>query len=219
MDNYKVQIGDEQRAIDINYVSGLLVGAFGIPALPFPDVKQDGGADGLEVAYNVTVDEYEEYDKAPVRYGQKTWGAFWFKMDADTKVYNDDGKLEEVELAKILMPLASLISFSRPKKITETNEVIEIYQMSKWSISIQGVIVNDPSNPVGQQTVLEQMEAIEDYHEIAGAIGVEGQIFSDRKISRIVTKDLRFDPVQGKPGMMRYSIEAVSDEDFLAIYR
>jgi len=59
------------------------------------------------------------------------------------------------------------------------------------------------------------MEAIQLFHEIAGSIEVEGQLFAQRNISRIVTESLKFTPVQGKPNMMQYSIEAVSDGDFL----
>lgn len=220
MSDYRPNIG-YQRSIDINFVSALLVDVYGIPALPYPEVQQDTSPDGIMPAYTVKIEDVvDEYDNAPVRYGQKTWGAFWFATDdKGCKMYDDDGKLFVVKLTKLLMPLASLISFSKPKKMTEHNEVIEIYQSGKWSINIQGIIINDKDNAVGHQTVKDQMEAIQEFHDVAGAIGVEGPVFSNRRISRIVTKDLRFDPVQGKPGMMQYSIEAVSDVDFLAMYR
>jgi hypothetical protein len=61
------------------------------------------------------------------------------------------------------------------------------------------------------------MDAIQKFHDIAGSIGVEGQIFADRNIVSIVTENLTFTPVQGKPNMMQYSIEAISDEDILII--
>lgn len=59
------------------------------------------------------------------------------------------------------------------------------------------------------------MDAIQKFHEIAGSIEVDGQIFAKRKIYRIVTESLAFSPIQGRPNMMQYSIEAISDEDIL----
>lgn len=219
MEDYKANRSNP-RPIDISYVNVLLGDAFGLPSLPYP-VVDERLLPNYQVTpvFNVQTEAAaEEYDNAPVRFGEKTWGAFWFKMDDEScKLWDDNGELFDIKLAKILMPLASLISFSRPKKITEENGTIEISQMDKWSINIQGIIINDKYNAYGYQTVKEQQEAIQEFHEVAGAIGVEGPIFSNRRISRIVTKDLKFDPIQGKPGMVQYSIEAVSDEDFLLI--
>jgi hypothetical protein len=59
------------------------------------------------------------------------------------------------------------------------------------------------------------MEAIQAFHEIAGSFEVYGQIFMQRNIVRLVTEDLKFSPIQGKPNMMQYSIKAISDEDLL----
>lgn len=223
MDNYKSNTASTgKRPIDISYVNVLLGDAFGTPAMPYPAVDERFLPNNkTSPVYIVQTEEaIDEYDNAPIRFGEKTWGAFWFKMDSKgCKLWDDKGKLFDIKLPELLMPLASLISFSRPKKMTEYNEIIEIHQMGKWSINIQGIIINDKYNPVGYQTVREQMEAIQEYHEVAGAIEVRGPVFSDRRISRIVTKDLRFDPIQGKPGMVQYSIEAVSDVDFLLMYR
>lgn len=215
MEEFRANI-NLQRSIDISYVNVLLGDVFGFPALPFTEVEQETAPDGISSAYTVTLEDTFEYDNAPVRFGQKTWGAFWLE-GGKYKSYNHKGELEETEYTELLMPLASLVSFSKPKKVTEVNEVIEVYMMRKWSINIQVIIINDKDNPVGQQTVIEQMEALQKFHEVAGSVGVKGQLFADREITRLVTLDLKFDPIQGKPGMMQYSLEAVSDNDFLLI--
>lgn len=161
-----------------------------------------------------------DYDKAPVRFGQKTFGAFWFKGSA-CKMWDFNGTLQDIEMRELLMPLATMVEFSRPKTVTKTpttggvGSVKEIYGLDDWSISISGIILPDYLNPMTQQTVAEQMEAIQLFHELSGSIEVEGQLFADRHISRIVTEDLKFSPVQGRPNMMQYSINAVSDSDFL----
>jgi hypothetical protein len=93
--------------------------------------------------------------------------------------------------------------------------VKEIYALQDWDISINGIILLDPYNPDGQQSVADQMELMERFNEIAGSIVVSGQVFTQKNISRITIESLKTSPVQGKPNMMQYSISAVSDEDII----
>jgi hypothetical protein len=209
------------KSIDVSFVSGLLQDVFGvftpvftpelnekqIQAAAFPNVEIEAAA--------------PEYDNAPVRFGQKTWGAFWFKGGGIYNTWNHKGKLESVKVSDFLMPLASLVKFRRDKVITKTpvvggtGSVKEVYGLEDWSISISGVIIPDQYNPNSQQTVEEQMEIIQQYNEIAGSIEVDGQIFAKRDISRIVIESLVFSPIQGRPNMMQYTIQAISDDDIL----
>lgn len=220
---YKITI-DMQKGIDINFVSKLLADTYFIDrprymphwfirptykSLPFTDVEMDTPV--------------PDYDKAPVRFGQKTFGAFWLKDDK-YNAWEIDGTVKEVRLGDFLMPLATLVDFARPKTVTKTptlggyGTVKEIYGLGDWTVSIKGIIIPDPDNKPAFRTVEGQMDAIQKYHEIAGSINVEGQLFAQRNISRIVTENLTFTPVQGFPNMMQYSIDAVSDEDlFLSL--
>ncbi len=213
MNDYKLNTVSPERA-GMGYVGVLLNEVFGYRWQSMHDVSLDTKPGGLASPYTVILEDTVDYEDAPVRYGAKAWGAFWFEA-GEYKKYDHKGKLVAVSLPELLMPLASLVSFSRDKKVTETNDVIETSMMNKWSIAIQGIIFNDPYNPLNQQTVEEQMEWIQNYHETANSIRVRGQIFANRDITRIVTTSLKFDPVQGKPGMWQYSMEAVSDYDFL----
>jgi hypothetical protein len=159
-------------------------------------------------------------DNQPERLGLKVYGSFWLKGGKHLS-FDSQGELVENEYNSLLMPLATMVDFSRNKTVTKTpmvggaGSVKEIYGLEDWAISINGIILPDDYNPITQQTVAEQMEAIQQFHEIAGAIDVEGWIFSQRNISRIVTESLKFSPIQGRPNMMQFSIEAVSDEDLL----
>jgi len=233
---YKPSILDQRPAIDTGYVSRLLSDVFGVEspvyvpwflkrtykALPYTDVKEGTPADGLALPYtNIQVLNNDvDYDNAPVRFGQKSFGAFWLK-GGTYKIWDYKGNLIDIELSDLLMPLATLVEFGRQKTVTKTptlggiGTVKEIYGLEDWSISISGIILPDNLNPLTQQTVAEQMEAIQLFHEIAGSIEVSGQNFAQRSITRIVTESLKFSPVQGKPNMMQYSIEAVSDGDLL----
>ena len=237
MSEYKPPVSDKRPDIDTGYVSKLLADVFGIEspvfipgylkrtgkAPSYTDVKEENRPNGLASPYaGVEVKSPgPDYDNAPVRFGQKTFGTFWFESDT-YKTWDDyKGKLTDVTLKKLLMPLASLVNFSRSKNITKTpmlggrGSIKEIYSLQDWSISINGIILPDSLNPLTQQSVTEQQEAIQQFNEVAGSIKVAGQLFEQRNISRIVIESLSFSPVRGKPGMMQYKIEAVSDGDLL----
>jgi hypothetical protein len=233
---YKPSILDQRPAIDTGYVSRLLSDVFGVEspvyvpwflertykALPYTDVKEGTPPSGLAQAFSGVeiLNRDVDYDDAPVRFGQKAFGTFLLK-GATYNIWDYRGMLIPVEMKELLMPLATLVEFTRPKVVTKTpttggiGSVKEIYGLDDWAISISGIILPDNLNPFTQQTVWEQMEAIQLFHEIAGSIEVVGQLFEQRHISRIVTESLKFSPVQGKPNMMQYSLEAVSDGDFL----
>lgn len=217
--DYKTNIqNSEPGKIDLGFVGKLLEETFHMPVyipwfigwdkklVPYPDLK--------------VINSESDYDNAPVRYGQKTWGAFWFKGGRYLN-YDFNGELKEYSYSDILMPLASIVDFKRDKTVTKTptvggvGSVKEIYGLDDWTINIKGIILPDEYNPISQQTVEQQMEAIQKFHEIAGSIEVDGQIFAKRNIYRIVTENLTFNPVQGYPKMMQYSIDAVSDEGIL----
>ncbi len=237
MSQYKPSILDKRPDIDTGYVSRLLSDVFGIDAPvyvpwflertykapPFTDVSEATPPAGLAAPYtNVQLKAADpEYDNAPVRFGVKTFGAFWFESDT-YKMWNDlKGRLEDVKFPDLLMPLATLVDFTRPKSIVKTpvlggsGTIKEIYSIGDWDISINGIIIPDSLNPPGQQTVAEQMDSIQQFCEVAGSIGVQGQLFANRNISRLVIDEMSFKPVQGRPQMMQYSIKAVSDADLL----
>lgn len=224
---YKPSILDSRPPIDTGYIGKLLSDVFGVESpvyvpwflertyksLPFPQVDQKS------VILN---NDFQESlaDNQPERMGLKVYGSFWLKGGKHLS-FDSQGELVENEYNSLLMPLATMVDFSRNKTVTKTpmvggaGSVKEIYGLEDWAISINGIILPDDYNPITQQTVAEQMEAIQQFHEIAGAIDVEGWIFSQRNISRIVTESLKFSPIQGRPNMMQFSIEAVSDEDLL----
>jgi hypothetical protein len=209
--DYKVDMKKHKSSIDISFIRKLLYDVFGEDDLVYtPTWKVD------------TIDNDPEYNNAPVRLGNKVFGTFWIS-EGTYETYEFDGSLKKYKYSQFLMPVATIVNFSRQKSIVKTStigglgSVKEIYSLDDWKIEIKGIILPDKNNPPAFQSVQGQMDALQKYHEIAGSIAVEGQIFGDRNIVRITTEKLSFTPIKGKPNMMEYSIEAVSDEDILMI--
>lgn len=236
MSEYKPSILDTRPNIDTGYISKLLTDVFGVQspvyvpwfherdyhALPFTDVKEGTAPGGVALPYsNVEVKSQDAEDRdAPVRFGQKVFGYFSFNGGL-YKTWDYKGNPVDIQLGDLLMPLASLIEFTRQKTVMKTptlgglGTVKEIYGFEDWNISITGIILPDNLNKVGHQTVSEQITAIQLFHDVAGPIDVSGPMFSQRNITRIVTESLKFSPVQGRPNMVQYSIDAISDSDLL----
>jgi hypothetical protein len=219
MEDYKLQNEQNSAAIDTSFVAQLLSDVYKVETpvyLPWfinPQKK-------LATYQGVETEPENEYENAPVRYGQKSFGAFWLQ-EGTYKTWDNLGKLVNTKFPKFLMPLATMVDFNREKIVNKTpvqgssGTVKELYSLGDWDIDIKGIILPDKYNPYTQQSVPQQMEMIQQFHEIADSIKVEGQIFAQRNIGRIVTESLRFASVQGHPNMMQYSIKAVSDEDFI----
>lgn len=220
--DYKGDLTKAVPVIDVAFVSNLLSDVFGVQSPVYlPTWWQGRDFNPSPYPGVVLQEEAQEYDDAPIRYGQKTFGAFWLKGREDYKMWDYKGQLKTVGMSDFLMPLATIVDFTRPKTVIKTpttggfGSVKEIYGLSDWNISIKGIILPDENNKPAFRTVEGQMSAIQKYHEIAGSIDLEGQLFAKREIYRIVTESLTFSPIQGRPNMMQYTIEAVSDGEFL----
>ena len=209
-------------AIDVTYVAGLFSDVFGVNSpVFFPTIGQGNDYDPGAFS-GVSLKTAEPDDGSPVRFGQKTFGAFWLKGDSYPSYDQYTGVLNYTKYADFLMPIATMVDFSRQKAMTKTptigsaGTVKEIYGFEDWTISIKGIILPD-SDRTGttNQTIEGQKEFLQKYFEIAGSIKVDGKIFADRNINRITIESFAFTPVQGKPGMMPFSIEATSDEDLI----
>jgi len=219
--DYKSDLGRAVPTIDVAFVGNLLSDVFGVESPVYLPTWWQGRDYSPETYPGVEMEPDDpEYDQAPVRNGKKTFGAFWLESGT-YQFYNNDGELNDKTVGRIMMPLATIVDFSREKSVTKTpviggfGTVKEIYGFNDWSIAIKGIIIPDDSNEPGHRTVREQQTAIQKFFEAAGSIDVDGQIFAERNISRIVMEDLNFSPIQGRPNMMKYTISAVSDEDIL----
>ena len=213
---------NEYKPIGVDSALNMLVQLFGRPYV----VPGDEKASDVVGTYNVNVQNQLETDKDTFgedrlsQFGTPVFGTFWAVPSSLPYLrYDENGKLVELKIPSFEFPIATVVEFSRRKGtvVTETiggkGSVKEIMGLSDWNVSIRGLIVQDDSRWEGK-TVSEQQKRLDKLNEIAGAIKIEGKIFADREIHHILIQELRYTPVQGKPGLVQYEIDALSDEVF-----
>jgi hypothetical protein len=82
------------KAIDVSFISGLLQDVFGVSTPVFTPELNEKPTQATAFP-NVEIEVASpEYDNAPVRFGQKTWGAFWFK-GGRYLTFGQNGRLSE----------------------------------------------------------------------------------------------------------------------------
>lgn len=206
----------DYKPIGIDTAVNMLSQLFGEPYI----IPADKEAKQLLERYNVTSKAEGAYDRLS-QFGTPILGTFWaVPDDLPYLAYGINDKLAEVQVSRFEFPVATIVEFSRPKNIVKEKtiggkgSVKEIMGLDDWEISIRGIIVDDESRE-SQKTAKQQQYALDRLSEVAGAIKIEGKIFAERYISHIVIETPRFSPVQGKPGLIQYEIQASSDEAFL----
>lgn len=127
--------------------------------------------------------------------------------------YKPNGEIEDVEKQDFYLPSATLVDFRRTKNITKTNvlgdsgTVKEIFSYDDWKIRIKGLCLNEPNNPA-----YNQISEILSWESIASSIEVSGKLFTDKEINSIAIESIEVVQVQGKPSVIPFTINAVSDQ-------
>jgi hypothetical protein len=123
---------------------------------------------------------------------------------------------------KFELPNEPLISLGLSKTIVETatvgkyrkGTVKEYICTEDYQIMIKGVCV-DVDNPEDYPT--DQVAALNELFEINDSLDVLSNLFLELfGIRKIVLKDIQFEDMAGEAGMQKYTITAVSDQDFYA---
>lgn len=233
--DYQADLERMIPTIDVAFVGKLLGDVFGVQSPVYLPTWWKGRDYQAEAYSGVKIDSLsnqpDDYtialnddivdDDSPVRFGNKTFGSFWLRGGKYLSYNQYSGKLEKNTYSKFLMPLATIVEFNRDKNIVKTpttgssGTVKEIYGLDDWNITINGIILPDAERKGIEKTVEGQKEILQRFCEIAGSLEVDGQIFYNRRISRITIEKLAFSPIQGKPNMMPFTIQACSDEDIL----
>lgn len=129
------------------------------------------------------------------------------------KTFTVDGELEEIRLSDFYLPPATLVDFRRAKNVTKTNvlgdtgTVKEIFGFDDWKIRIKGLCLNEPN-----RTAYEQLQELLQWEQLSDNINVSGQLFTDKEINSIVIESIEVPQVQGKPNVIPFTINAVSDQ-------
>lgn len=121
-------------------------------------------------------------------------------------------------------PNEPLISLSLSKTIVETatvgryrkGTVKEYICTEDYQLTIRGVCVNeDPEER--EEYPAEQVQMLHRMFEINESLDVISNLFLDQfDIKRLVLKSFDLDEMAGQQGLQRYTITAVSDQDFYA---
>lgn len=125
---------------------------------------------------------------------------------------------------QFVFPNEPLISLGLTKTIVETatvgkerkGTVKEYICTEDYTLSIKGICVNE--NPEDRDKYpAEQVQELQRLFEINDSINVENNPFLELfGIRRLVFKSIDWDEMAGQQGLQKYSITAVSDQDFYA---
>jgi Domain of unknown function (DUF6046) len=123
------------------------------------------------------------------------------------------------------LPNEPLISFSIAKTIVETatvgryrkGTVKEYITTEDYQITIKGICIDEENY---ETYPTEQVDMIRRMFEINDALEVIDNPFLELfEIRKLVIKDLQLDEMVGQQGLQKYTITAVSDQDFYADLR
>lgn len=129
------------------------------------------------------------------------------------KRYKANGSLERVRLESFGLPPATMMQFSRAKNIKRTDllgsngTVKEIYGFDDWLIDVKGLCLDQRDS-----SAKAQLEKLLEWEKIADAIEIDGELFDWLDVARVAIADLKFNNVQGKPGMIQYTMRWIADE-------
>jgi hypothetical protein len=133
------------------------------------------------------------------------------------QVFNEVGDVVLKQFENFEMPAATLVSMRRAKIMTETKaraskgSVIEMYGFEAWRIDIRGFCLADPSHATAK-TAYEQKLKLYDYDNIVDSIKVLSDVFNDLDINNIAIKEISFNQLKGKPGVIPFYMQCRSDE-------
>ncbi|OUL63102.1 DUF6046 domain-containing protein [Flavobacterium sp. AJR] len=120
------------------------------------------------------------------------------------------------------LPNEPLISLGLSKTIVETatvgkyrkGTVKEYINTEDYTISIKGICFDD-ENPNSYPS--QQVSTLRNMVEINEALEIKSNpFFTLFGIGKIVIKDIQFEDMMGQGGMQKYTISAISDQDFYA---
>lgn len=129
------------------------------------------------------------------------------------KIYDAVGRLKEQRFEDFVLPSATLVEFSRAKNIATTEvlgsngTVKEIFGFADWQIRMRGVCL-----PERNRSEIDQKNNLLKWEQIAGSIKVDGALFFEKGIDRMVITDLNFAQIQGKPNVIPFELTAISDQ-------
>lgn len=167
----------------------------------FPGVEMVTREEAIQLSYLGT----------PILYPVTFKGGFY-------KKYNNKGEIIDKSMADFRLPLATLVDFQRTKIKQKTrvagsnSSVTEMYGHDNWQIRIRGLCLDDPKHPQLAQSFLDQHARLLEFEELADSIDVEGDLFKEKSIYKLIINDINFPQLQGKPKVLPFEMTCESDE-------
>lgn len=205
----------EQPRFELVSALGLL--AASRPPVMFPGMFAQLQTDVPQVSF-AGIQVVEDDDERPTSHlGTPIFYPLTFKGGRYRR-FGASGKVEEVNMQTLRLPITSMVEMQRGKAVTTTAAVAsggtvkEVYAMEDWTVRIAGIILDERNQPQGATTWQAMQDRLLDWYDLADAIEVEGELFARRRIYRLVLRSLQFGPVPGRPRFHSYQMEAISDE-------
>lgn len=135
------------------------------------------------------------------------------------KVYDHKGEVVQDTLGDLRLPMSTVVEMARAKTIAETpvsangGSVMEVFTYGNWDIRLSGILMDEPKHPQGA-TTLELMEArLMEFDAVAGSIGIgeDTELFGRRRVDRIVIKSISLNQLPGRPRMVGFQMQCLSD--------
>jgi hypothetical protein len=163
-----------------------------------------------EVENEVTEGTVKSYLGTPINFPMKFVAGDYFVRDFST------GNIIKKEMDLYFLPHASVATFSRSKRYTETymsgqrGSVIEEYGFEPWDIRIQGFILKNPNDGSVEQQVTDMQK----WENLSDAIQVSGRVFQWLGINEIAFTKVDFMPSKtlNLESVMPFEISARSVE-------
>lgn len=133
------------------------------------------------------------------------------------KAYDHTGKVVDVTLGKLRLPVTSVSEMSSSKTITKTqvsasrSSVKEVFTSGDWEVRISGFLLDEPKHPDHATTIEAMEERLLQFEAVAGSIGVDSDLFRRRGIDRLVIRSINFSQISGKPRKIGYQMQCDSD--------
>lgn len=158
-----------------------------------------------------TFDDYNDFDNlsymgTPILFQTRL-------MAGNYKVY-EKGTLAYKSFETVWFPPATMFSFRRAKNIIRTNvlgsdgTVKEIFGFDDWIIDVKGLCLDEPG-----KSARSQLRELLSFEKIADAVSVEGALFNTYDINRVCISDWSSNVPQGKPGVIAFECQLISDQD------
>lgn len=191
-----------------NFASRQLPVIFKTPLNDTP--AQEQGFPGARVVELTDDAQAKNYLGTPV--------AFPITLQGGTYRHYVEGELVDTELEDFRLPLTSITEVNRDKNITATAAVAgkgtvkELYSLSDFGIRIAGLVLPDPGQPQGFDTIESQIEMLMRYDELADSINVAGDFFGWLGIYQLAITKIQIGQKRGYENSVPFVITALSDE-------